>query len=124
MNEDKKKRAIAYSFATMLILVGVLLLIVIGNTSSYELLGLVAFFICLIPAVGIYVYLGCSEDDTKKVVKTKKSKKSNAISSAIWLFATSTFFIIGFAFDGWEYAWVCFLIATALNSLVDIFLDT
>lgn len=120
MNGDKRKRALGYSFATMLILVGVLLLILIGSLSKYELLGIVAFFLCLIPSVGIYVYLGCTAEPTD-VNKIKRSKKSDAISSAIWLLATSAFFIIGFIFDRWSYAWIVFLVAAAIQSLAELF---
>lgn len=74
MSKDKKRRALGYSFATMLILVGILLLILITILSEYELLGLVAFFICLIPSVGIYVYLGYTfiPIDSSKVKCSKK----------------------------------------------------
>lgn len=120
MNSDKRKRALGYSFATMLILVGVLLLILIESLSKYELLGIVAFFLCLIPSVGIYVYLGCTTEHTD-VSKIKRPKKSDAISSAIWLLATSAFFVIGFIFDGWEYSWIVFLIGAAIQSLVALF---
>lgn len=121
MNQDKRKRAMGYSFATMLILIGVLLLILIASLTNYELLGLVAFFICLIPSVGIYVYLGCTSESVE-ASKTVRSKKEDAISSAIWLLATSAFFIIGFLFEGWGYAWVCFLVGAAVQSLVGLFI--
>lgn len=122
MDQNSKKRALGYSFATMLILVGVLMLILISEFTKYEMLGLVAFFICLIPSVGIYVYLGCTSKPTE-VVKTKRSKKNDAISSAIWLLATASFFIVGFIFDGWDYAWVVFLIGAAVQSIVGLFID-
>lgn len=52
-------------------------------------------------------------------VSTKKSRKSSAISSAVWSLATSAFFVIGFVFDGWGYAWLCFLVAGALESILE-----
>lgn len=122
MDQNSKKRALGYSFATMLILVGVLMLILISEFTKYEMLGLVAFFICLIPSVGIYVYLGCTSKPID-VVKTKRSKKNDAISSAIWLLATASFFIVGFVFDGWDYAWVVFLIGAAVQSIIGLFID-
>lgn len=122
MDQNSKKRALGYSFATMLILVGVLMLILISEFTKYEIIGVVSFFICLIPSVGIYVYLGCTSKPTE-VVKAKRSKKSDAISSAIWLLATASFFIVGFIFDGWDYSWVVFLIGAAVQSIVGLFTD-
>lgn len=123
MDQNRKKRAFGYSFATMLILIGVLGLIVLSEVSMSEITGLVFFFICLIPSVGIFVYLGCTSEDSNhiKVYKSSKSKKSEAISSTIWLVAVASFFIIGFIFDGWAYAWVVFLIGVAIQNIAELF---
>ncbi|WP_042275692.1 hypothetical protein [Faecalimicrobium dakarense] len=123
MDQNRKKRASGYSFATMLILVGVLGLIILSEVSRNEMTGLVFFFICLIPAVGIYVYLGCTseKDNYNKIYKPYKSRKSEVVSSSIWLLALASFFIIGFIFDGWDYAWVVFLIGAAIQNLTELF---
>ena len=126
MDDNKrKKRAIGYSLATMLILVGVLGLIIDGSLIGEGLIGLIFFFVCLIISVGIYVYLGCTgEGDRNDDYKSSKNhKKHSAISNIIWLIATSSFFIIGFILDGWAYAWVVFLIGAAAESMVTLYLD-
>ncbi|MEG1312236.1 MAG: hypothetical protein RR942_16055 [Romboutsia sp.] len=120
MNQNKRKRALGYSFATMLILFGVLGLICLSEYLSNEILGLIFFFLCLIPSTGIYVYLGCTYEE-KSAKNFSKSKKIDAISSIIWLLSVSLFFIIGSIFNGWQYAWVIFLIGAATNILVELF---
>ncbi|MGX4600902.1 hypothetical protein [Faecalimicrobium sp. JNUCC 81] len=123
MDQNRKKRASGYSFATMLILVGVLGLIILSEVSKSEITGLVFFFICLIPAIGIYVYLGFTSEENPytKIYKPSKSKKSEIIASTIWLLSISSFFLIGFIFDGWDYAWVVFLIGAAAQNLTELF---
>lgn len=78
----------------MLILVGILGLIILSEVSKSEITGLVFFFISLIPAVGIYVYLGCTSEENPytKIYKPSKSKKSEIIASTIWLLSISSFF--------------------------------
>ena len=124
-DNERKKRAIGYSLATMLILVGVLGLIIYGALIGEGLIGLIFFFICLIISVCIYVYLGCTgESDRNDDQKSNKNyKEHSAISNIIWLTATSTFFMIGFIFDGWAYAWVVFLMGAAAESIATLYLD-
>lgn len=123
MNQNKNKRASGYSFATMLILVGVLGLIILSEVSKSEITGLIFFFICLIPAVGIYIYLECNSEENPhiKIYNSSKSKKNKIISSTIWLLSISSFFLMGFIFDRWDYAWVVFLIGAASQNLTTLF---
>lgn len=126
MDDNKrKKRAIGYSLATMLILIGVLGLIVDDALAGDGLIGLIFFFVCLIISVGMYVYLGCMDErDISYEQKSSKDHKLNSpISNIIWLIATSIFFMIGFIFDGWAYAWVAFLIGAAAESIARLYLD-
>jgi hypothetical protein len=124
-DKERKKRAIGYSLATMLILVGVLGLIIDGALIGEGLIGLIFFFICLIISVGIYVYLGCTgESDRNNGYNSNKNyKERSAISNIVWLIATSSFFMIGFIFDGWAYAWIVFLMGAAVESIVTLYLD-
>ncbi|MPQ43843.1 hypothetical protein [Clostridium tarantellae] len=123
--KNKKLRALGYAFATMLILIGVVSIIVGVNWFNLEVGAVVLFFIFLIPAVGIFVYLGCTEEDEEEKLPNElkgiRNYKFKAIESALWLLAVALFFIIGFNLNGWSYAWVIFIIAAALSQLIKAF---
>ena len=126
MDDNKrKKRAIGYSLATMLILIGILGVIVNDALAGDGVIGQIFFFVCLIISVGMYVYLGCMDkrDINHEENINNNHKASSPISNIIWLIATSVFFLVGFIFDGWDYAWVAFLLGAAAESIARLYLD-
>ena len=124
MDENKrKKRAIGYSVATMLILIGILGVIVDDALIGNGLIGPIFFFVCLIISVGMYVYLGCMDKRDINHEENINNKANSPISNIIWLIATSVFFLVGFIFDGWNYAWVAFLLGAAAESIARLYLD-
>ncbi len=99
-------------------------------------------------ATAIFVYDGCVKDKTKymtvnslekrgincsesdmscqneNVEKSKPQKGApDGISSAIWITTFALYFIISFNTRRWDITWILFLIATALDNLVDAIFD-
>ncbi len=54
-------------------------------------------------------------EDYKK--KQKEKKLIGTFSSSFWLLTTIVYFLVSFLFSSWEYSWIIFVIAAALNSV-------
>ncbi len=99
-------------------------------------------------ATAIFVYDGCVKDKTKYMtveslkkrgisysadsysdeadeIEESKQKKGapDGISSIIWITTFALYFIISFNTQRWDITWILFLIATALDNLVDAIFD-
>lgn len=133
---DIKNHAAGNAFATMLILLGVISVAVAYLLSKNIIISAIVLFIFLIPAVGIYIYVGEIESKKKWSVnenseeisndedKNKRKKRmGKAVSSAIWMFATCTFFILGFEYGKFHYAWIVFIAASGIEHLIKGWFD-
>lgn len=110
--------------------------------------GVGLMFILAAIATAIFVYDGCVKDKTKYMtvnslkkrgvscsdgnasgkvdeVGGSKSKKGapDGISSALWITTFVLYFLISFNTGRWDVTWLCFLIATAANNLIDAIFD-
>ena len=137
------KRAVWYAIAAGLISFGIFLFPTVYFASSAffgDTNGLLAaiassFIPFLIPGAAILAYQILTERDLRKpwakpnpadfaanftamykdpVVATK----FGMYSGAIWMLAVAAFFLCGFLLDGFVYSWVSFIVAAAIQSIV------
>jgi hypothetical protein len=126
------KRAMAYSLATTIILLGAFAsgyLYFSGNELFIVLATLMPFL--LISGV-IYIYLGLTEKSRRKMdsawQKQWVENYSNPetmmvrgnLSGALWIFSIAAFFFIGFN-QGWKYSWIVFVVAVCCELLIEAY---
>ena len=130
----ERKRAFAYSGATVVMLAG-------GAISLFEYLhnmmlgrALVYLAVFVIPATILFIYLGLSEKgrsklnvmDTEwqknwvnKYANARNRKMKDMLSGAIWVFAAA-FFMLGILL-GFHFAWLVFLFAVGFQILLEAY---
>lgn len=73
---------------------------------------------------GISYSTDSSSDEADEIEESKQKKGSpDGISSIIWITTFALYFIISFNTQRWDITWILFLIATALDNLVDAIFD-
>ena len=124
----KKKRAMGYSLATMMLLLGILLtgLVYLAETTVTGILG--TFMVLVIPSVVVFIYLGLTEKSRSKInwekhwIEYYSDPKTmmvyGNISGALWIFAFGAIPLVGFRL-GWIYAWVPFVIAIGVQLIIE-----
>lgn len=58
-----------------------------------------------------------------KWTNEKKYRTIHTIKSIVWKISLALYFIIGFAFNGWKYSWIIFIIAIAINKIVKLSIE-
>lgn len=92
---------------------------------SERIVGGVFMFLMSI-AVAIFVYSGMQQSKYEKTCGTEYTEKKQHEAmmdkwyGVIMIFATIIFFIWGFAFKGWEYSWLSFVIGGLCCGIVSI----
>lgn len=124
----KWKRAMGYSLATMMLLLGILLtgLVYLAETTVTGILG--TFMVLVIPSVVVFIYLGLTEKSRSKInwekhwIEYYSDPKTmmvyGNISGALWIFAFGAIPLVGFRL-GWIYAWVPFVIAIGVQLIIE-----
>lgn len=150
LNEDRKKferRRRSHS-ARCAIAVAMYICTPICPILIPNVYGVGSMFTLAAIATAIFVYDGCVKDKTKYMtasslekrgidcsgdntsrqsenIEKGKSQKGapDGISSAIWITTFALYFIISFNTRRWDITWILFLIAIALDNLVDAIFD-
>lgn len=124
----KNKRALGYSLATMILILGLALsgLSYLGGIRLSKILG--TLMISVIPSSIIYIYLGLTEKNRNKVDWEKQwiAYYSNPktmmiygnLSGALWILVFGAIPLIGFKI-GWKYAWIPFVVAISLQLVME-----
>ncbi|HZJ76608.1 MAG TPA: permease prefix domain 1-containing protein [Oscillospiraceae bacterium] len=127
------KRAIAYSLATIVLLLGLILtgLLYLAGTKYSGMLRILMIFV--IPSAVVFIYLGLTEksrhkadwinaDWQKRWVEYYSDPKSmmiyGNIIGALWIFAFGAIPLVGIKL-GWKYAWVPFVAAIGIQLIAD-----
>jgi len=98
--------------------------IVLFEAGHLAVLFVVLMLLTIAVAVFMFTYFGSIKEAYDRLLKIgdfqweKQDKTISAISSAIWPLATITFFIIGFVYGGWSYAWIVFPVTGLLYSAI------
>ena len=123
-----KKRAMAYSLATMVLLLGIFLasLSFLTRIELSRVLGTLMVFV--IPSVIVFIYLGLTEKSRSKVnwekqwIEYYSDPKTmmihGNISGALWIFTFGAIPLVGFKL-GWKYAWIPFVAAIGTQLIIE-----
>lgn len=139
LQDDKKRKISALLLATavgiyILSVVPVILsaVVIAGNVG----LGVVFMFVLIALATGILIYRNAYDpqyqriDDTMveefkewKSNKRRKSSIAEAISSILWTLTVAVYLIVSFVFGIWAYSWIIFIVAYAVEQIIDAFCE-
>jgi cobalamin synthase len=126
------KRAIAYSLATALILLGIFAagFMYFSGEELFTVLATLMPF--ALPSGVIYIYLGLTEKSRRKMDSAWQKQwvdyYSNPetmmvrgnISGALWIFAIAVFLLVGFLIS-WKYSWIVFIFAIGFEVLIEAY---
>ena len=116
-----------------LYIIGVAVMIAIGELAGHEDLGVIAMMCIAAVATGLVIF-GASmrkkkykkEDDSfveeykEKIAKgDKTSRMRGAVASSLWILIVLVYFIVSFFTFRWEITWVIFLAGAVLQQVVD-----
>lgn len=129
----KNSRAIGYSLASMILMLGLGLsgLSYLNGIKLSKILG--TFMLSVIPSAILYIYLGLTEKNRSKVnwqqewVKYYSDPKSmmiyGNIIGALWIFTFGAIPLVGFKLS-WKYAWIPFIVAIGIQLIIDAILTS
>lgn len=137
MKKERKKSALIISVSVGMYIMSMVIYELIsgvfgGNeaVAACVMLTIVAVATCLIIYNSISRTKYIKEDNTMveefKEWKSANNEKQNilkSIKSTVWTCAIALFFIIGFVFDGWGYAWIIFIIGIAVQKIITLTFD-
>jgi len=132
---SRQKSAMLTAIAVMMYILCVLPLImmsVLGFRYASEI-GVPILFIMVAGATGLLIYNSMSKpkyhssdtmvEEFREWQSDDKDRKAlrKAISSALWSITIALYLIISFMTGAWYITWIIFIIATAVESLINIF---
>ena len=89
-------------------------------------LSLALLFILVAISVFMFVYVDTKWSSYQIILhedKKKETRKSDKISSVIWLSAVALFLTISFTFSCWELSWIVFVVAAFIQVIVSILIN-
>lgn len=124
----KRKRAMGYSLATTVLLLGIFLTS-LSYFAGVELSGVLGtLMVFVIPSAIVFIYLGLTEKRRSKVdwekqwieyySDSKTMMIHGNISGALWVFAFGAIPLVGFKL-GWKYAWIPFVVAIGGQLIIE-----
>ncbi|MCL2837952.1 MAG: permease prefix domain 1-containing protein [Oscillospiraceae bacterium] len=134
----RRKSAMFTAIAVMLYIISVLPVIIIGAvTDTYDpIIGVVIMFVIVAIATGLLIYNSMTKPKYYKESDTvveefrewqdethERKQMRKAISSALWTIVTAIYIIVSFWTHAWHITWIIFLIAGAIESLINVFLS-
>ena len=126
------KRAMAYSVATLVMLVGIFVAGCVYFSGKELFVVLATLMPFILPSVVIFIYLGLTEKSRGKMdaawQKQWVENYSNPqtmmlrgnISGALWIFSFAAFFLIGLTI-GWKFSWIVFIFAVGFEVLIEAY---
>ena len=135
MEEYRSKSAMFTSIAVMMYILCILPLIIMSFVGSVYAaqIGVPVMFLMIAGATGLLIYVSMTKPKKYKAPDTmveefrewqsdEKDKKQlrKAISSALWAVTVAVYLIVSFMTFAWGITWIIFIIAAALESLINI----
>jgi len=135
MEEYRSKSAMFTSIAVMMYILCILPLIIMSFVGSVYAaqIGVPVMFLMIAGATGLLIYVSMTKPKKYKTPDTmveefrewqsdEKDKKQlrKAISSALWAVTVAVYLIVSFMTFAWGITWIIFIIAAALESLINI----
>lgn len=136
MEAQRRKSAMLTAISIMMYILSVLPLIVLSilfDSEASVIIGIAFMFIFISGATGLLIYNTMTkpkylkEDDSiveefRQWQSGNRDKKSlrGSISAALWSIVVALYFIISFLTGAWYITWIIFIIAAALESLINI----
>lgn len=136
MEAQRRKSAMLTAISIMMYILSVLPLIVLSilfDSEASVIIGIAFMFIVISGATGLLIYNTMTkpkylkEDDSiveefRQWQSGNRDKKSlrSSISAALWSIVVALYFIISFLTGAWYITWIIFIIAAALESLINI----
>lgn len=135
MEYSRRKSAMLTSIAVMMYILCTLPLIIMSMTGfRYNaVIGVPVMFIMIAGATGLLIYDGMTKkeytnksdtmvEEFREWQSDEKDRKAlrKAISSALWSITVALYLIISFMTGAWFITWIIFIIATAVESLINV----
>ncbi|MDA3734265.1 permease prefix domain 1-containing protein [Niameybacter massiliensis] len=135
IEKRRKESALIRSIAIMLYIISPAMLIAL-SIFNMPVLGVVVLLIIVAGATGLLVYDNVSkpenlkdeyaESKRKESLTAEQRKKENikeAIQAIFWLLVVGIYLLMSFMLDIWAYSWVIFIIAAAINKVIDLLFE-
>ena len=122
------------TIAIMLYILSVIPVILLGalsHSQSGPIIGVVLMFILIAAATGLLIYNGMMKprlrrnetmvDDFKQWQTGSHEQRSmmSAIRTALWTITVAVYMIVSFATGAWHLTWLIFLLAVAVNAIIN-----
>lgn len=135
IEKHRKESALIRSIAIMLYIISPAMLIAL-SIFNMPVLGVVVLLIIVAGATGLLVYDNVSKSENlkdeyaeskrKESLTAEQRKKENikeAIQAIFWLLVVGIYLLMSFMLDIWAYSWVIFIIAAAINKVIDLLFE-
>lgn len=127
----RQRTALLTAVAVMLYIMSVIPVIICAALLNAPIIGVLLMFVLIAAATGLLIYNGMTKpkyprnetivDDFKQWQKGTQEQKalSRAIHSALWTITVAVYFIISFTTQAWHMSWIIFLIAAAVQAVLN-----
>ena len=133
VEKERKKSALLLTTAVVLYILCVVPVILTATISLLNpVMGVALMFVFIAVATGLLVYRSASvppyikADETLveefkewKSQRTQKNSFRKSIYSAYWLIVVAIYFIVSFSLGIWSYSWIIFIIAAAIQKVIE-----
>ncbi|MEG0708502.1 permease prefix domain 1-containing protein [Niameybacter sp.] len=132
LEKRRKESAILRSIAVMLYIISPAVLIAL-SIFDMSITGVVLLLVIVGAATGLIVYDNFSKPESLREDYKEKSKKENltieqkkqenikeTIQAIFWLLVVGIYLLISFTLGIWEYSWIIFIIAAAVNQIIEL----
>jgi hypothetical protein len=130
----RRKSAMLTSIAIMMYIISVVPLIVLGafgRSDAAPIIGVAIMFFMIAGATGILIYNDMTKPKIRRedtMVEEFKQWQTgsrqeralrSAVSAALWAIAAATYFIVSFLTGYWHMTWLIFLVAVAVQAIIN-----
>lgn len=135
IEKKRKESALIRSIAVMLYIMSPAILIALSMV-NLSTTGVVLMLMIIGGATGLLVYDNFSKPEvlreegqgnTPKTYLTKDQKQKEnireAVSAIFWLLVVGLYLLLSFTLGIWAYSWIIFIIAAAVNKIIDLLFD-
>lgn len=135
IEKKRKESALIRSVAVMLYIMSPAILIALSMI-GLEIVGVVLMLIIIGGATAMLVYDNFSKPEVlreegrssikKSYLSKEQKQKENlkeAVSSIFWLLVVGIYLLLSFTLGIWAYSWIIFIIAAAVNKIIDLLFD-
>ncbi len=120
--EFKRKMGLFIAIAVGLFILAPMTMALFIGFAHFPAFGFFSFFLCIAVGVGILIYFFTQDEKYREELDLKKAKrdrKTEAISSTLWIGTVILFLFIGFFLNMWHPGWIVFLVAAAIQVWID-----